>query len=56
MNFIKWVEEHREEYGVKLTPLSDNPEERERQVEEQRQIVDDAFADLFGAGWTLKER
>ena len=54
MDFIKWVEEHGDEYGVKLVPLSNNPEERERQIEEQRQMFDDAFADLFGAGWTLK--
>ena len=56
MDFIKWIEEHSDEYGVKFVPLSDNPDEREKQIEEQRQIFDDAFADLFGAGWTLKER
>lgn len=56
MDFIKWVEEHGEEYGFKVVPLSDNPDEREKQIEEERQMIDDAFADLFGAGWTLKNK
>lgn len=55
MDFIKWVEEHGEEYGFKVVPLSDNPDEREKQIEEERQMIDDAFAYVFGAGWTLKK-
>ena len=30
MDFTKWVEEHSDEYGVKVVPLSDNPDEREK--------------------------
>lgn len=56
INFIKWIEEHGKEYGVRLVPFSDIPKERETQIEKQRQLIDEAFADLFGVGWTLKNK
>ena len=38
MDFIKWVEEHSDEYGVKFVPLPDDPDEREKVVRQNKGI------------------